>query len=135
LLIQILQSTELHRVKNAAASGLRELADPDALEPILQEIRNPENANYTGTLIWALETLDARSAIVDLARFICEGAFESAWSAIGTLHGIEGPLDQEKVGEAMRILEQCVNQEGPDSWRTEMIASAAAFLEHYGLTN
>ena len=68
ILIKLLESTDNRLIRNAAAVGLRELADPRALEPLLRLIRDPEKLD--GTLLYGLETLDARAAVVDLARFI-----------------------------------------------------------------
>lgn len=118
-------------MKNAAAIGLEALANPIAVDPLLQEIRDPKNAHYTGPLIWALESMNARTAVVDLAQIICTSEFESVLMAIGVMHGFEGPLVPEQLDEAKRILEDCLILEHAHEWRAEMVSEAIAFLGAY----
>ncbi len=128
VLVGLLQMARSHRVANGAAIGLRELADPRALEPLLRRIRDPENWDYNGTLIYGLETLDARSAVVDLARFICDGEYEAAWMSAVVMEAFEGPLDREGRREAMAVLEVCLLRDLQEEWRLEMIQGALDLL-------
>lgn len=130
-LIRLLGTTDDNGLKNAAAIGLQALANPIAVAPLLHEIRDPKNADYTGTLIWALGSMNARSAVVDLARVICSSEFEAVLMAIGVMHGFEGPLVPDQLGEAMQILEDCLTLEHTHDWRAEMVAEAIAFLSTY----
>jgi hypothetical protein len=57
LLIRLLQSPS-HRTRNAAACGLRDIADNAALEPLKAAVLDPKLKGYNGTLMYALETLD-----------------------------------------------------------------------------
>ena len=131
VLIRLLRTTGSNRIRNGAAIGLRELADPAALHPLLEQIRRLENAGDTGTLIYALETLDARVALVDLARFLCEGGYEAAWASAGVLDGLEGPLDPDRKREVMGILERCLARGGHEEWRVEMLSGGLRLLEDY----
>ena len=129
VLIRLLETTGSQRIRNGAAIGLRELADPRALEPLVRQIRAPERS--TGTLIWALETLNARSAVVDLVRFVCEGEYEAAWMSMEAMEGFAGPLDANDKGEALRILDGCWKRGQLEEWREEMLTDALEFLRDY----
>ncbi len=121
-LIQALETTNSWRVRNAAAVGLRELADPAALDPLLLQIRDPKNANAYGTLLYALQTLNARSAVVDLASMVCNDEYEGALEAGLAIEAFEGPLTVDDKRKALAILEACASTEGGDEWRSEMVA-------------
>lgn len=131
ILIQLLRSTSDHGVKNAIAIALQELANPVAVEPLLQEIREPKNFHYSGTLIWALGSMNARAAVVDLAHVVCRSEFEAVLMAIGVMHEFHGPLECEKQTEAIEILEGCLNQEHAHDWRRGMVGDAIEFLRTY----
>lgn len=128
VLIDLLGSATSRRIKNAAAIGLGELGDPIALDALLREIRDPRNANHTGTLIYALETLDPSPAIVDLASFACDGAFESALMALSSLDGIRSPLDVGHRQQALDIVNACIAQPELEDWRDEMLTKFRDFL-------
>ncbi len=132
VLIRLLELTSSTRIRNGAAIGLRELADPRALDPLVRQIRTPENA--TGTIIWALETLNARSAVIDLARFVCEGEYEAAWMSMVAMQGFAGPQDGNDSSEESRILDDCLKRGQVEKWREEMLADAIQFLREYGHT-
>ncbi len=131
VLIDLLESARSRRVANGAAIGLRELAGPRALEPVLRRIHDPRNRDYTGTLIYALETLDARSAVVDLAGFICEGEYEAAWMSVIAMDAFEGPPEAERRREAMDVLGVCLSRGRHEEWRVGMLRDALDLLQGY----
>lgn len=57
------------KLRDLAALGLHDLADNNALVPLLKAINQPKNQGHNGTMAYALETLDCSkelSAIFDL---------------------------------------------------------------------
>ncbi len=132
VLIDLLETARSYQVANGAAIGLRELADTRALGPLLRKVRDPLYWDYNGTLIYVLQTLDARSAVVDLARFICNGEYEAAWMSVEVMDSFEGPPDSESRREAMIVLEDCLSRNHDEEWRVEMLAYAVDLLRVYG---
>ena len=62
--------------RNRAALVLREIADDSAVSALIEAIERPENRHHTGTLIYALQTMDCRKQFWTLFRLVLEGDFE-----------------------------------------------------------
>lgn len=130
VLVDLLNTTDDPRIRNAAAIGLRDLADNRALPFLLAQIKNPKNANYRGTLVYALETLDARSALVDLIDLIGSGDYEAAAMAIRAIETFTAPVATEKKRDAKRTLKRYLRETSSDEWRPEMLDYAKNLLNH-----
>ena len=57
-IIKILEENPNQKVKHKAALLLHDSLDQRALEPLINEIKNPLNNNYRGTLVYACEAFD-----------------------------------------------------------------------------
>jgi len=58
------------KVRNAAALTFRENRYNEALEPLLTSINKKENKGYTGTMVYALESLDCKSKLKELFNIL-----------------------------------------------------------------
>jgi len=112
-LLTLLRTSNEHWLKDGAALALRDIGDPRAREPLLREIRDPANAGYTGTLIYALEPFDVRDAVVELVQFVCDGEYESAWMAVTVIRAFPGLLDPPHQRTALTVLERCLADAAP----------------------
>ncbi|MBV9282071.1 MAG: HEAT repeat domain-containing protein, partial [Chloroflexi bacterium] len=83
VLLDLLRTTGSAWVRNGAALGLRDVGDPAAAAAIIPFIRDPETAD--SSLVYALETLDAREGIVALDRLVCRAQYSPASEAITAL--------------------------------------------------
>ncbi|GEM_PF-5441562 len=128
-LVLLLDTSDNHTVKNAAAVGLRELKDPAAIPPLLKQIRDPKNGANRGTFLYALGTLDARSTVVDLAEVVCAGNYEQMAMALAAIEAFQGPIAGVDKAKAIEILRRCLGGEPHEAWQGEMISSIIELLE------
>ncbi|MFH6984491.1 HEAT repeat domain-containing protein [Marinoscillum luteum] len=84
LFIELLESTD-PRVRNSVALGIYELKPQTALEPLLTAIFKPENHNYNGTLVFALEQLDCTHKLKDVFKILFYESYEAKISAYAIL--------------------------------------------------
>lgn len=58
------------RLRDLAVLGLREIADSQALNPLLKAINKSENQNYNGTMAYALESLDCSRRLPEIFELL-----------------------------------------------------------------
>lgn len=131
ILIRLLDTANSSAVRNAAAIGLRELRDNRALPALLRQITDPRNAADRGTFIYALETLDARPALLELAHAMCQGHYEVMAMALRVIEDLPGPLPLAVKQEAMETLRLCLHERTHEPWRREMLARALEHLDSH----
>lgn len=71
--------------RNAAALALREIKAQQALEPLLVAIFKPENHQYNGTLVFALQTLDCKDKLLELFQILFQESYEAKLGAYAIL--------------------------------------------------
>lgn len=75
-LIEKLESTDNHLLRNAIALALSDIGSSEAIEPLINMIRHPKTKGYRGTLLSALEPFDYSAHFEMLVDFLYEGNFE-----------------------------------------------------------
>lgn len=103
-LIPLLRSTVI-RVRYWAAHVLREIGDDRAVEPLVNAINVPENRNYSGSLVYALQTLDCRHYFLFLFDLAIEGDFEVRSLVLMILEEQEFELTPTILAEATNKLD------------------------------
>jgi hypothetical protein len=99
-LISLLDSTDPD-IYSIAAYTLRDIADNEALEPLMKAIFKKENLNYNGTLVFALQTLNCSHKFKELFEILFYHGYESKILAYQILGGQEFEF---KRGELQDIL-------------------------------
>lgn len=127
-LIELLSTTSNSRARNAAAIGLRDLGDNRAVLPLMEQIKLPAAAGYRGTLIYALEALDARPFVTDLAKLMCTGNFEEMSMVLRVIRTFEDPLSTDDCQQALAILRHCLPQYEYSSWQHGLLLQATETL-------
>ena len=102
--IPLLRSTVV-RVRYWAAHVLREIGDDRAVEPLVKAISVPENRNYSGSLVYALQTLDCRHYFLFLFDLAIEGDVEVRCLVLMILEEQEFELTPTIVAEATNTLD------------------------------
>ncbi len=105
-LIELLEQKE-SGIRNKAALALEELKDNRAVEPLLIAIMNPENHEYNGTMVFALESLDCSDKIVDIFRILFEESYESKVSANAILEEQEFECDKDDYDKVAKMWKYC----------------------------
>ncbi len=121
LLIQVLDTTTSRSVRNAVALGLRDLKNSSAVPVLIKHIIDPNNATSNGTMIYALETLDARSAMLDLVSIACRGDYETIAMTINAVEAFAGPISAEQKNEALIQLTEYLKGDTYPDWKREML--------------
>ena len=72
-------------IRSRAALALRDMADSRAVKPLIAAIRKPANHNYTGTMVYALETLECGNYLKEIFEILFYESYESKVSAFNIL--------------------------------------------------
>jgi HEAT repeat protein len=121
LLLELFRGTQSNAVRNAVALGLRDIGDTSAVPTLMEHIIRPENAHTNGTLLYALEKLDAKTTIVPLVHTACSGNYESVAMILNAVEAFTAPLDQGQKLEALSILTKCLQEDTHPVWKREML--------------
>ena len=83
--LELLRQEPSPAVRNAAAIAAADLRLPDADKFIIRLLRRPELKNQRGTLLYALEELQAKVPLTLLTEIISEGSYEARHHALSLL--------------------------------------------------
>lgn len=129
LLIQILDTTDSMSVRNTVALGLRDLGDSSSVPSLIRHIKDPRNTISNGTLIYALETLDARDAISELAHVAGIGDYETIAMVMNTVDAFKGPLSVLQKEEALKIVSEYIQNGGIPEWKRDMLSELHELID------
>ena len=74
------------KMRNIAALGLHDIADNQALTPLLKAINKPSNKNSNGTMAYALESLDCSEKLNEIFDLLFYGDAEVKMAATSILN-------------------------------------------------
>ncbi|MEW4372059.1 HEAT repeat domain-containing protein [Paenibacillus kandeliae] len=103
-LIEQLESTENALIRNSIALALSDIGNPEALEPIVKQLKNPKTEGYRGTLLASLERFDYSIHLDMLVNFIMEGNFEVSRKSFLMIEAVIQNITEEKRKEYMEII-------------------------------
>jgi len=129
LLLEILNSTPSSSIRNAAAMGLKDLGDKTVVPDLMKHITNPENTHTNGTLIYAIEALDAREFVSELAIMACNGDYETISMVLNAVESFQGPLEAGKRQEALDILGKSLGDNSYPEWKREMLSELYEIID------
>ena len=105
-LIELLESNDA-RIRNAASLSIRETKDSRAIQPLLKSIFKPENRDYNGTMVYALQTLDCKNQLVELFKILFYESYESKMGAYTILDKQIFEFSREDLIEIKRMCKEC----------------------------
>ena len=105
-LIELLESNDA-RIRNAASLSIRETKDSRAIQPLLKSIFKPENRDYNGTMVYALQTLDCKNQLVELFKILFYESYESKMGAYTILDKQIFEFSREDLIEIKRMWKEC----------------------------
>jgi hypothetical protein len=105
-LLELLES-EKPGIRNLAALSLRDIGDNRAIAPLLQAIFKPENRNYIGTLVYALQTLECTHILVELFKILFYESFESKMGAYKILDEQEFEFSRTDLMQIQSMWKEC----------------------------
>ena len=116
ILLQLLDTAENDAMRNAAAIGLRDLGDPRAVPALARHIAQPRNPENFGTLLYALEPLDARAAVVTVVQAMGNGKYEVLAMGLRVIAAFAGPPAPADVVRALGILRRLLARQDYEDW-------------------
>jgi len=100
ILIETIEKTDNHWVRNAIANALREL-DAEESIPVLIKLIKKVGEKHSGSLIYALQVMDCRPVVNEIAEFLCSENFEQRELSLQIIEDMEGCLESDKKEEAI----------------------------------
>ena len=110
ILLELLQTTNNHAIRDAIAVTLRELRDERALQPLVSLIKDPKTAGHRGTLLYALEVFDCAPILPLLVDLVITGNFEVSHQAFLLIESIESEIDDETWTTCLRQVKDALEQ-------------------------
>jgi HEAT repeat protein len=96
-LINILRKTDNHALRNAVALTLNDLGNQEAVEPIVEMLKNPKTMGNRGTLLYSLKSFDYSAHIDLLVDFIINGNYEVRHEAKELIQELKSHLTDETL--------------------------------------
>ncbi|ANQ52771.2 HEAT repeat domain-containing protein [Flammeovirga sp. MY04] len=123
-------------IRDMSALALGKIMDIKAVEPLLEAIFKKENEGYTGTMVFALETLDCSKYLKEIFKIMFYHAYESKMSAIAILDTQVFEFTKEDLIEIKNMWQNCL--QNPESCpeimneevKSEMEKSVNSYLEY-----
>jgi HEAT repeat protein len=129
ILIELLSSTKDGLVRNAAAVGLRELQDNRAVPYLLEQLNADHTRGNRGTLMYALEKLDAPDALVNIVQIMCADDYETIAMGIRVIEAWTKSYQPDIKSQAVQILQDCLAIGDFQDWKGEMLSGALSLLD------
>ena len=87
-LIRELKSSDL-AIRDKAALDLMDIGNDNAVPPLIEAIRNPDNVDYRGTLVYSLSAYNCVDHLEYLVELCLTGNFEVSSNAFNIFEEIE----------------------------------------------
>lgn len=104
-LLRIFMTTENAGVRNRIAMIFGELRYERAVPHMVKKINDPAIMNATGTLLYALDRLNAKKYFLTFIRVLSEHEYESRYGAYGLVEKYVASISQATREKAIYILE------------------------------
>jgi hypothetical protein len=102
-LLATLSATEDRWLRNRVALALMDLKAHEAVPALLDAAHRQLDGDH-GTLIYALEALDCRKHLEEIAFFLCHGDYEAQCAASTILEELDGSIDPVEREKACNLI-------------------------------
>jgi hypothetical protein len=103
-LLRIFIATKDAGVRNRIAMLFADLRYEKAVSYIVKKINDPSIMSFTGTLLYALDSLNAKKHFLTFIRVLCEHEYESQYEAYGLVEKYADSISQTTREKAIGIL-------------------------------
>lgn len=110
ILIELLQATNNHAIRDAIAVAIRDLKDDRACEPLVLLLKDPKTIGHRGTLLYALELFDCASILPLLVDLVLTGNFEVSHQAFLLIESIDSEIDELPFPTSLNLVENALDQ-------------------------
>jgi hypothetical protein len=108
-LIDLLEKTPNHAIRDQVALALRDIGDERAVKPIANLLTDSKTINHRGTLVYSLSAFDCTQILPLLVELVISGGFEVSREAFLIVENMEGEIEtkvwyqcKNKVKEALQ---------------------------------
>jgi hypothetical protein len=106
-LISLLEN-ENSGIRDRASLALEEIGDNKALKPLLRAIFNKQNKIHSGTMVFALESLDCSKHLKDIYKILFYFAYECKMGAMSILETQIFDFTKQDLIEIKEMWENCL---------------------------
>jgi HEAT repeat protein len=92
-------------LRNMLALSLSDLKADEAVPLLMKLIKEPENVNRRGTLVYALQNLHCREYFADFVTMICTGNYEVSCHAYELFEALADDVRYDEKLDAKKMLE------------------------------
>ncbi len=110
VLLEYLQSTDNHILRNAIAIALSDIGCDNAVEPIINLLKHPKTKGSRGTLLYSLESLNYIPFIESLVDFLNDDSFEVSRQTLTLLESVNGDIPLEVIQKCIVKIENDVEK-------------------------
>ncbi|MBN3527245.1 HEAT repeat domain-containing protein [Paenibacillus apiarius] len=96
LLIEFLQKTNNHQLRNEIALCLSDIGDDEVVKPLIDIINHPKRLGSRGTLLYALQPFDCSQHLDFLLNLLITGNFEVQAEAFQLIEAIRGKSQRKR---------------------------------------
>lgn len=129
LVARILEQTRSPRVRNAAALALADMRARDATDKLINFLKRDDTKGCRGTLLYALEQLDATLPVSLLVDIIMEDSYEAREEALNFIANGKFDCDEEPRRTRRRLVAVLASA---DEERSHAINAALEYLTSDG---
>lgn len=110
LLVEYLMKTDNHLLRNSIALALMDIGNPEAVEPIIELLKDQKTLGYRGTLLYALEPFDYSAHIELLIDFVVNGNYEVRHKSKGLIEGMKPNIKDETLLESIIQIKRSIDE-------------------------
>ncbi len=95
-------------ILNNVVLALKKIKNNKAVEPLLKAIFKPENHNYNGTMVYALESLNCETKLVEIFKILFFESYESKHGAYKILGQQIFEFTKDDLFEIQSMWNKCI---------------------------
>ncbi|MCP2728229.1 HEAT repeat domain-containing protein [Limnofasciculus baicalensis] len=113
-LIDLLEKTSNHTIRDQIALALRDIGDERAVKAIANLLTDVKTLHHRGTLIYALSAFDCTEILPLLVELVISGGFEVSREAFLIVENIEGEIEPNVWNECQHKVKVAIEQASED---------------------
>jgi HEAT repeat protein len=126
-LIDLLEKTSNHTIRDQIALLLRDIGDRRAVKAIANLLTDSKTIHHRGTLVYALSAFDCTEILPLLVELVISGGFEVSREAFLIIENIEGEIDPNLWYECQNKVKVAIQQASED--KVELLKELSALFD------
>lgn len=110
ILIEYMETTDNHLLRNTIAIALSDIGNPIAIKPLINTLKDTKTLGNRGTLLYALESFNCYQYIELFVDFMINGNFEESRESFILIESINSYISCETLNKCISKLEQSIEK-------------------------